>query len=142
MSRNYPAPQGQFIAEAYAGDDRTTVYLGRILVATPRLALRWLRGQADRLASGLDPDPDAPWVPRAVLRTVPPCVADAPTELRAWAGDDERQDDALQRLATGAEFEFIARDEVCWYGLTARPLLIPEFTLKRDIPTAGALIHA
>ncbi|MFJ1673862.1 hypothetical protein ACIODT_02300 [Streptomyces sp. NPDC088251] len=64
-------------------------------------------------------------------------MADAPAELRAWASDDEHQDDALHRLATGAEFEFIARDETCWYGLTARPLLIPEFT-----PKTGSLISA
>lgn len=55
-----------------------------------------------------------------------PSVRDAPTELRAWADDDERQDDALHQLATGAKFEFVARDRTGWYGLTARPLLIPE----------------
>ncbi|MFF2325812.1 MULTISPECIES: hypothetical protein [unclassified Streptomyces] len=146
MSANPPLPQGQLLAEVYAGDERATVCLGGTLVATPRLALRWLRGQAERLANGSDPDPDAaPWIPPSVLRAVPlsvagaPDVLDAPTELRAWAADDRRQDEALQRLVAGAEFEFIARDETCWYGLTARPLLIPEFMPGAG---AGALIHA
>ncbi|MFJ1611751.1 hypothetical protein [Streptomyces sp. NPDC088249] len=132
MSANPCASQDQYLAEAYAGDDRTTVYLGGVLVATPRLALRWLRGQAERLASGLDPDPGALWIPRSVCERALRSAADAPAELRAWAVDDERQDEALQRLAMGAEFEFIAKDETTWYGLTARVLLIPEFTPKTD----------
>ncbi|MFF2328219.1 MULTISPECIES: hypothetical protein [unclassified Streptomyces] len=72
-----------------------------------------------------------------MLRRVSPSVRDAPAELRAWAADDERQDAALQRLAAGTEFAFLTRDDTCWYGLTARPLPLPEFT-----PEAGALISA
>ncbi|MFI9628732.1 hypothetical protein [Streptomyces sp. NPDC052042] len=127
----------QVLAETYAGDARTTVHLGGVLVASPRLALRWLRGQAERLANGLDPDPGTPWVPRTALRAVPASEPDAPAELRGWATDDECQGDALHRLASGGEFEFVVRDAVCWYGLTARPLLIPDFTRE-----AGALISA
>ncbi|MEU3652000.1 hypothetical protein AB0E67_03970 [Streptomyces sp. NPDC032161] len=123
---------GRVLAEVYAGDARTTFYLGGVLVASPRLALRWLRGQAERLANGLDPDPGTPWISRAALRAAPSSGPDAPAELRAWAADDEHQGEALHRLATGAEFEFIARDGACWYGLTARPLCIPDFTQKAD----------
>ncbi|MFE7425970.1 MULTISPECIES: hypothetical protein [unclassified Streptomyces] len=120
------------LAEVYAGDARTTVHLGGALVASPRLALRWLRGQAERLANGLDPDPGAPWIPRAALRAVPPAERDAPAELRAWAADDKCRGEALDRIASGGEFEFVVRDGACWYRLTARPLLIPDFTRKAD----------
>ncbi|MGC5344091.1 hypothetical protein [Streptomyces sp. DT171] len=132
-----PVVADQFLAEAYAGDARTTVYLGGALVASPRRALRWLRWQAERLANGLDPDPGNAWFPAAVLRPVPLFGADVPTELRAWAADDERQGNAVRRLAAGSEVEFVARDETGWYGVTARPLLIPASMQK-----SGALISA
>ncbi|MEU9847461.1 hypothetical protein [Streptomyces sp. NPDC047985] len=140
---------GPFLAGTYAGDSRTTVQLGGALVGSPRLALRWLRGQAVRITNGLDPKPGTPWIPPYVLRpgqppllapTRPPATVpafDAPTELRAWAADDERQTVALQHLAPGREFEFVARDEACWYGLTARPLVVTQPT-----PVPRALIAA
>lgn len=127
----------EYVAEVYAGDAQKTVFLGGFIGASPRLILRWLRGQAHRIADGLDPAPDTTWIPARGLRRIAVPDWDAPTELRAWAADDGRQDHALQRLATGAEFEFIARDETCWYGLTARPLVIPEFTSR-----PGALTNA
>lgn len=46
-------------------------FLGGALVPTPRLAVRWLRGQAERISGALHPDPlDSPY-PRACLRPVP-----------------------------------------------------------------------
>lgn len=131
---------GQFLAEVHAGDGCTTVHLGGVLVASPRLALRWLRGQAERLANGLDPDPTTLWIPPHGLQPTPALASDAPTDLRGWAADDGRQAEALQRLATRAEFEFFARDETCWYGLTARPLLTAQPLLTaRPLLTAEAV---
>ncbi|MFI9627432.1 hypothetical protein [Streptomyces sp. NPDC052042] len=67
-----------------------------------------------------------------------PPIPDAPAELRAWAADDVRQTEALHRLATGAEVSFVARDEACWYRLTASPLRLPQ-----PAPQPGAaLINA
>ncbi|MFF4093388.1 hypothetical protein ACFYYY_05905 [Streptomyces sp. NPDC001834] len=122
----------QVLAEVYAGDARATVHLGGALVASPRLALRWLRNQAERLANGLDPDPGTPWIPRAALRAAPPSVPDVLAQLRVWAAGDECQGEALHRLASGGEFEFVVRDGACWYGLTARPFLIPDLTQRVD----------
>ncbi|MFF3730289.1 hypothetical protein ACFYXM_08205 [Streptomyces sp. NPDC002476] len=118
---------GLILVEAYAGDGRTALCLGGVPVASPRLALRWLRGQAERLADGLDLNPGTPWTPPYGLQRVPLSIPDAPAELRAWSVDDARQGEALHQLAAGAEFEFITRDEVGWYGLTARPLPVTEF---------------
>ncbi|MFJ1640791.1 hypothetical protein [Streptomyces sp. NPDC088256] len=121
-----PDVRYKFLTEVHAGDDRSTIYLGGTLAASPRLALRWLRGQADRLANGLDPDPGSPWIPPGALRPVSLADPHVPSELRAWANDDERQVDALHQLATGGVVEFVARDRTGWYGLAAYPLLIPE----------------
>ncbi|MFH8472640.1 hypothetical protein [Streptomyces sp. NPDC018000] len=111
-------------------------------MASPRLALRWLHGQAVRLANGLDPDQGTPWISPYVLRPVPSPVPDAPTALRARAADDQRQDEALQRLAAGIEFEFITGDGTCWYGLTARPLCVPVPEAAESAAEAGAPIAA
>lgn len=119
--------EGGYIAEVYAGDAATTVCLGSSVAATRRLALRCLRAQALRFAAALDPDPRTQWIPPRALQLVSPTGAerDAPAELRFWATDDKHQDHASCRLAAGLRYLFLARDETCWYALTARPLLAP-----------------
>ena len=47
----------EYLAETYGGDARSSVFLGGIITPTQRLALRWLRGQARRIADALDPYP-------------------------------------------------------------------------------------
>lgn len=115
----------EYIAEVYAGDALTTVYLGGFVAPSRRLALRWLRGQALRFAGGLDPDPYAEWVPPPALRPVTHAERDAPAELRSWADGNEHQDEAARQLAAGLTFQFVACDETGWYGLTARPVVVP-----------------
>ncbi|MEU6110563.1 hypothetical protein ABZ853_19440 [Streptomyces albidoflavus] len=115
----------EYLAETYGGDDRRTVFLGGTVAPTRRLALRWLRRQAFRLAGGLDPPLDVPWAPTGALRRIPAAALDAPGALRGWAASIEHQDDAGQRLADGEPFVFIVRDTAGWYRLTARPLLVP-----------------
>ncbi|MEV6393968.1 hypothetical protein AB0M39_04170 [Streptomyces sp. NPDC051907] len=127
----------EYVAEVYAGDAATTVYLGGVVAPSRRLALRWLRGQALRCAGALDPDPYAAWIPPLALQPVTHAERDAPAELRAWADDNSHQDDALRQLAEGLAFQFVARDETGWYGLTARPLAVPAPT-----PFPGVLAHA
>ncbi|MFE7467435.1 hypothetical protein ACFU6R_25485 [Streptomyces sp. NPDC057499] len=116
----------QFVVEVHAGDSLAGVYLGGALVTSPRLALRWLRDQAEDLAVRLAPVvADAAAVPLSALCPVLLSRADAPVLLRAWAADDDRQANAMQRLAEGVEFTFIARDSAGWYKLTAKRLYIP-----------------
>lgn len=128
----------EYLAETYGGDGRRSVFLGGTVAPTRRLVLRWLRGQALRLAGGLDPSPDVPWAPAGVLRRIPAAALDAPGALRGWATSVAGQEDAAQRLADGEPFGFLVRDAAGWYRLTARPLLVPCSVRSA---TAGAPHH-
>lgn len=111
----------RYVAEVSAGDQRRAVSLGGYAAPSRRLALRWLRGQAERIADALDPDPRAPWLSRAPIQRVPLPLPDAPTDLRQWARDPGCQKAALERLALGLPVELLTRDHTGWYCLTARP---------------------
>ncbi|MFY0509787.1 hypothetical protein ACOMD4_05185 [Streptomyces anulatus] len=124
-----PAQARWYVAESHGGDAARSVRLGGILAPTRRLALRWLRRQAQRLADALDPDPYAPWVPAHALYPVPVAGrCDAPAELRSWASSFREHDYALTRLADGLPYEFVARDAASWYGLVMRPLATADRT--------------
>ncbi|WP_323137820.1 hypothetical protein [Streptomyces sp. NBC_01433] len=84
---------------------RRPVSLGRITAPNRRLALRWLRRQALRLADGhghlISPD-TTPWTRAGNdVRPVTFHGSDAPESLRAWAADDQRQADALHQMESG-----------------------------------------
>lgn len=113
----------EYLAEVHAGSGAVRFFLGGTLAPTRRLALRWLRRQAHRLADGLDPDPRTAKVPAGALRPVPAYAGDAPAELRRWAAGLAEQDYAAQQLADGSTYLFVAREKTAWYLLTARPLL-------------------
>ncbi|MFD4855101.1 hypothetical protein [Streptomyces atratus] len=133
-----PSATVKYSAAVYAGDALTSVCLGWVLAPSRRLGLRWLRAQAYRFADALDPyPPRTRWAPATLLHPVDLPVPDAPTELRTWADDDECQDSALRTLAAGHRFDFIARDQTCWYGLTAHPLVMQPLC-----PRPGALVTA
>ncbi|MBQ0984103.1 hypothetical protein KBZ10_06105 [Streptomyces sp. F63] len=100
------------------------VRLGGYAAPTRRLALRWLRAQAHRIADGLDPDPAEPWAAEGILRPVPERYADAPAALRRWAADDLRQQAAAVRLADGLPFRLTADDHTGRYSLLARPVAV------------------
>ncbi|MFC8076234.1 hypothetical protein ACFUN8_11945 [Streptomyces sp. NPDC057307] len=120
-----------YIAELYAGDGATTVYLGGIVTPSRRLALRWLRGQALRFADALDPDPYAEWIPPRVLQRVGHTDRDPAGELRAWANSISDQDQALQQLADGLPYQLVTHDDACWYRLDVRPLALPSGATTR-----------
>ncbi|MFD3562153.1 hypothetical protein ACFWVU_21065 [Streptomyces sp. NPDC058686] len=127
----------EYIAEVFAGDAVTTVYLGGSVAPSRRLSLRWLRGQALRFANALDPDPYTEWIPPQALQPVTHTERSAPAQLRFWTTDDEHQDHALHKLAVGIPYEFLVHDDACWYALTARPVLAPALA-----PFSGALARA
>ncbi|SCK63164.1 MULTISPECIES: hypothetical protein [unclassified Streptomyces] len=77
--------------------------LGGGTLPNRRLALRWLRRQALRLADGHGHD-IPPGSRRLPVRDVDPVIfhsTDAPEALRAWTTDDERQERALTALESG-----------------------------------------
>ncbi|AXQ55618.1 hypothetical protein ACPCK9_16205 [Streptomyces koyangensis] len=116
----------RYLAEVYGGDGARSLCLGGTVAPSRCLALRWLRGQALRIADGLDPDPDSAWAPPGPLWPTPHSGADAPTQLRCWAADVGLQEAASRRLADGVPYGFLARDASGWYRLYARPVRIPS----------------
>ncbi|WP_328867254.1 hypothetical protein [Streptomyces sp. NBC_00304] len=82
-----------YAAEITATTGGRPVSLGRAILPNRRLALRWLRRQARRLADGLGaPEPE----PSISFRS--PAVPDG---LRAWAEAPDQQEHAMARLAAG-----------------------------------------
>ncbi|KLJ03218.1 hypothetical protein ABZ114_23840 [Streptomyces albidoflavus] len=124
----------RYLVEVYGGDGARSLWLGGTLAPTRRLALRWLRGQALRLAEGLDPDPRTTRLPPDTLRPAPRTAEHAPSQLRFWAADLAYAEEATGCLATGYPYRFTAREGPAWYQLTARPLLAPPTPsgLRRD----------
>lgn len=89
-----------YVAEITATAGRRAVSLGEATVANRRLALRWLRRQAFRLADG----PGAPEPPQTGARNVQPISfrgPAVPNGLRAWAEDPDQQDQAIGLLESG-----------------------------------------
>jgi hypothetical protein len=110
-------------AEGLVNGSPVAVLLGRYAGPSGRLALGWLREQARRVADGLDPDPaTARWVTEGTVGRVPDRLADVPTELRRWCEDEERQEDAAERLAEGLSFRLAAADHTGSYVLRVWPV--------------------
>lgn len=89
-----------YVAEVTATGGGRAVSLGRATLPNRRLALRWLRRQAHRLADGVS----APVLRPSGTGDVRPVGFGSviiPNGLRAWAGDPDRQDHAMARLAAG-----------------------------------------
>lgn len=92
---------------------------------TPRLAVRWLQTQADRLADLMDPQPWSMWVPMSrqgavPLRSVDYDSRDVPEDLRAWSRDDQAHEFAMGALSAGALFRFVCGDSSTELTLSAR----------------------
>ncbi|MFJ9622104.1 hypothetical protein [Streptomyces sp. NPDC101181] len=92
-----------FVATVTMTAGTGTFRLGGVALPNRRLVLRWLRRQALRLADGHGQQvpADPAWLgARDVARVVFHGCA-APDELRAWAGDEGRQEEALSALEAG-----------------------------------------
>ncbi|TGN74552.1 hypothetical protein E5083_20335 [Streptomyces bauhiniae] len=98
-----------------------------ILLATyrgrsPRLAARWLRAEAHRLARLLSPALGALFLRDAPFTAAGPDVPRPDAELRAWADDERAYEHALRSLASGRALMFTATDYDARYSLRAYPL--------------------
>ncbi|MFE2296333.1 hypothetical protein [Streptomyces sp. NPDC059452] len=93
----------RYAVDVTVTDGRRVTSLGGGTLPNRRLAIRWLRRQALRLADGHGHDMP-PGALRLPARDVDPVVfhgSDAPERLRSWAGDDECQNDAIRALESG-----------------------------------------
>ncbi|GAA4782487.1 hypothetical protein GCM10023329_35620 [Streptomyces sanyensis] len=99
--------------------------LGTTQSISPVLALRWLRGEALRIADRLDPDPlRSMWVQPAIRAATVP-VPDCPAELRAWATDPDRQREAREHIKDGHPLFITVPDADCTYTLSVWPVRLP-----------------
>ncbi|MEW1720723.1 hypothetical protein [Streptomyces sp. NPDC093109] len=121
------------VAEGPVNGTVVRVVLGARRTYTPEGALHWLRGQAYRIADGLDPDPYAAWVAYSgpVLVPVPvgAQVPHVPSVLRAWCDDHGQQDAARRQLVCGDRLIVSAADASGRYTLTTVPTALPELSV-------------
>lgn len=125
-----PEPSGYWAevraeGPVYGTGEVVSYVLGTFQTISPVLALRWLRGEARRIADRLDPDPaDYPAFGRRFWATecasVP--VPDCPTELRAWAGDPAEEREARKHIKDGHPLFVTVPDTDCTYILSVWPV--------------------
>ncbi len=115
-------------------------FLGDYRAPTPRLALRWLRGQAERLANALDPKPGSGPLPPHCLHEVSANAPNPGRIFRKWAEDFRYQEKQMETLADGhlisihaggpdRIFGLTATD--VFYSLSAHPLPVPLVTNRK-----------
>lgn len=113
-----------YLCEAYAQpvDASPLILLGASRVNSPRLAIRWLRTQALRLARALDPVPGTGPFPTAALREVTEGAPGPGVRIRRWAHDQVAYETHLGELRTGRLTSVTAADTQALYTLTARAI--------------------
>jgi hypothetical protein len=109
-------------------DQSSRIVLGSYRAPTPRLAVRWMRGQAERVARALDPDSDASWLPSGCAHMVSPGDSNPGRVMREWARSLHEEEEALAMLREGWPYTLATCDETAFYALTAGPLALPTTT--------------
>ncbi|MFJ9816146.1 hypothetical protein ACIRU3_12935 [Streptomyces sp. NPDC101151] len=104
------------------GTGETVPYmLGSFQTISPVLVLRWLRGQALRVADLLDPTPErSAWV-QPSMRVTTVVAPDGPALLRAWAADRKRERDEREHIKDGYPLAVVLSDADCTYTLSVWP---------------------
>lgn len=120
-------------------------------IGSAKLAVRWMRVQALRIAAGLDPDrvpgqsTDEIAASDRLLTPVTDPVGDVPAELRAWARDRNVQQHVRDDLAITGRTHVRAQDSSGCYWLiaqrTAPPSQPPSATVQAPHRT-GRRRHA
>ncbi|SCE01519.1 hypothetical protein GA0115251_135320 [Streptomyces sp. TverLS-915] len=115
------------VAVASRGGDASGGWvLARARLGAGAEAAGWLRGEALRLAVRLDPGPRTRWAAPGTLHPARDPGPDAPTALRAWAEDRQRQARVRHLLAHGRALSFHFPDQGgAWYSLAAVPVPHP-----------------
>ncbi|MFJ6568539.1 hypothetical protein ACIQNU_14035 [Streptomyces sp. NPDC091292] len=141
-----PEPEGYWSevrgeGPVYGTGESVRHVLGTFASISPILTLRWLRGEARRIADRLDPDPtEATWV-RPTMRKATTPVPDCPTELRAWAADPDRQRAARDHIKAGHPLCATFRDTDCTYTFSACPIRLPTDEPAPPVPTGEEQRH-
>ena len=130
---------------AWSGDLTREFALGSYAAKNPRLAVRWLRGQAYRLANALDPEPGVGWAKgdaASALRRLPDSVADSQANpgraLREWALDMTSHEQVMAYLLTGTPYFMTVSDPSAYYMLSSEPMVISSPTDWRRRRTTAA----
>ncbi|MEE1930370.1 hypothetical protein V1J52_19655 [Streptomyces sp. TRM 70351] len=118
----------------YGTGGTASCLLGTFQTISPVLALRWLRGQAVRLADRLDPDPrHSPWArPFQRMPSVP--VPDSPTALRAWLAEPGVQRAVRERVKAGHPLSAAFPDADCTFTLSLWPVRLPADRPGQPLP--------
>ncbi|WP_415956386.1 hypothetical protein [Streptomyces sp. 021-4] len=129
----------------YGTGETAQFVLGTFQTISPVLVLRWLRGEALRIADRLDPDPKhSVWVqPSMRADTVP--VPDCPAELRVWVEEFEERE-AREHIKGGHPLFEKFPDADCTYSLSVWPVKLPADDPHQPLPEpqthrVGGLSH-
>ncbi|MFD5496897.1 hypothetical protein ACFYY3_31465 [Streptomyces sp. NPDC001812] len=117
---------------------RIGVPLGTYRAPTLALALWWLRDRASWIAERLDPQPEAEHLPPGALVPVADGVPDVPAVLRAWCGDDARQEEMAEALAAGQLVRLATGDDTTEYELLAES--VDALRMQRAAPVLGVQV--
>ncbi|MFD4629286.1 hypothetical protein ACFVYR_05205 [Streptomyces sp. NPDC058284] len=107
-------------------------FLGGYQAGSPRLAVRWLRMHAIRLANALDPIPETCPFPGGALRATDPGNPNPGHVFREWSRDLRVQERQMAALRTGEPFTVQAGgpdrildlyDVDIYFTLSARPMV-------------------
>lgn len=122
--------------EVYGTGETAACVLGTFSTISPKLALRWLRGEAEHIADRLDPDPErSAWV-KPWMRVDPVPLPDCPAELRFWADAPEGHQAARDQLRDGAPLSVVVPDNGCRYTLTIWPVTVPPPKSSPTLPAS------
>lgn len=122
--------------------------LGGYRANSPRLAMRWLRGQAARLANALDPVPGVGPIPTTCLREVGEVRHSPGRAFREWLADHPYQGIQASALVSGRHISVNAggpdgffgdADADVFYFLSARPISIGFLTDWKPSPPHYAM---
>jgi hypothetical protein len=123
------------------------VILAYYRAASPRLAARWMRAEARRLARLLAPEPRAPHLRSVLLVAAGPACMRPDVDLLAWASSDEQYERALRALSCGKDCFLTVTDSDARYCVrvyalaTRKPSQSPAPAGRRTHAPAGAGRH-
>ncbi|MFJ2892478.1 hypothetical protein ACIO53_41270 [Streptomyces sp. NPDC087305] len=119
------------------------VILAYYRATSPRLAVRWMRAEAQHLARLLAPAPTAPHLRSVLLVAAGPTCPRPDADLLAWASSDAEHERALRILRAGKNYLLMVEDYDARYALRVYPLPTqsPAPAGRRTHAPAGAGRH-